>query len=337
MRLLLVGPAHPTGYSVTLLRNVQRALDRIGIDWAAVDQDQPLEGYRGFDLYVGVGDELFRKNPGLVQRIKAIGGVTADFRTRFLPLKPKTWAKYALTGRSEKVDYAFTHFRSWHPRGLYVGQGVNDDLLYPGHDAYFTVLVDHYMHNRHACVQDILDQCAELQRTRKNVRIWYHSKDGIVENRFGEDRGHPANLPFPTIAAYYRKTHVFLPTHRETQGMVAAEIGMCGGITLVRPWMYRQGPRRPDPAPVLSEPDTLARPRRRRAEPRSDPRRIQPGSLRRPAGNGNHCHQATAASDVRPAPAAGTPAPTSASPLPPPSSIRRRRCRARWRASSRRR
>ena len=45
-------------------------------------------------------------------------------------------------------------------------------------------------------------------------------------------------IPFETIAEYYRKTDIFLPTHRETQGMLAQEIGTCGGITVLQEWMY---------------------------------------------------------------------------------------------------
>jgi hypothetical protein len=35
-------------------------------------------------------------------------------------------------------------------------------------------------------------------------------------------------VPFAKIARYYRKTHVFMPTHREGLGMAAAEIGCVG-------------------------------------------------------------------------------------------------------------
>jgi hypothetical protein len=238
MKLLLISRATPGGYDFALLRNVQRALDRAGIAWSHIDAAVPVEDHRGFDLYAGVGDELLRKKPDLVRRIRAMGGISADFRTRFLPRKPVRWAMHAMGLGKDQPDYALTHFRTWHPRGLYVGQGVNDDLLYPEHDDVFTVYVDHFMGSRRSYVQHILDQCADLRRGRKDVRVWYHASDGIAENRFAEDRTAPRVFPFERLAAYYRKTHVFLPTHRETQGMVAAEIGMCGGLTLLRPLTY---------------------------------------------------------------------------------------------------
>ena len=45
-------------------------------------------------------------------------------------------------------------------------------------------------------------------------------------------------LPFEKISEYYRQTDIFLPTHKESQGMLAQEIGACGGITVLQEWMY---------------------------------------------------------------------------------------------------
>ena len=45
-------------------------------------------------------------------------------------------------------------------------------------------------------------------------------------------------LDYNEIVKYYRKVHLFFPTHRETQGMLAQEIGLCGGMTILQPWMY---------------------------------------------------------------------------------------------------
>ena len=147
-------------------------------------------------------------------------------------------------------DFVFTHFRSRHPRALYVGQAVNERLLYPDQDGRFTVFVDHYQaqRSRRERVQWVLDQCRALAQARgAAVRIWYQTVEGIEEGRFDACRARYRALPFAEIAAYYRKTHVFLPTHRETQGMVAAEIGACGGLSLMRPWMYPRERRRAVP------------------------------------------------------------------------------------------
>ena len=41
-------------------------------------------------------------------------------------------------------------------------------------------------------------------------------------------------IPYDEIIKIYRKTHLFFPTHRETMGLVAQEIGMCGGLTVMQ-------------------------------------------------------------------------------------------------------
>ena len=40
------------------------------------------------------------------------------------------------------------------------------------------------------------------------------------------------------ISLTNRQTDIFFPTHKESQGMLAQEIGACGGITVLQEWMY---------------------------------------------------------------------------------------------------
>jgi hypothetical protein len=140
--------------------------------------------------------------------------------------------------RGRGPDMVFTHFRSRHPRAHYVGQCVSEVRLFPEHDGRFTVFIDHDMPSRRSALPAILSQCAALHRARPELRFWFMSDRGIVENDFRPPRAAYRTYPFAEIAAYYRRTHVVLPTHRETQGMLGAEIGMCGGLTLLQPWMY---------------------------------------------------------------------------------------------------
>ena len=46
------------------------------------------------------------------------------------------------------------------------------------------------------------------------------------------------NIEYQEITKFYRKCHFFFPTHRESQGMLAQEIGACGGLTIMQKWMY---------------------------------------------------------------------------------------------------
>ena len=76
------------------------------------------------------------------------------------------------------------------------------------------------------------------------MNIFYHTSKGIEVNRLEPEIPEKGisqcalYIPFEKISYYYRLTDIFLPTHRETQGMVAQEIGACGGITVLQDWMY---------------------------------------------------------------------------------------------------
>ena len=238
-RLLLIGYSSHNKYSGVFMRNVQRALTSLGLEYDVMSPEA-CEGadLAGYDLFLGVGDELFRRRPELVAKLHETGGKVVDFRTKYLPHKLKVRLAHFLQKPSMRADYVLTHMQDRCSRCFYVGQGVNDDLLYPEHDDYFTIFVDHWMPRRRECVQEILDQCRQLYESREKVRVWYQSAHGIVENDFTATPGDYRTYPFEELATFYRKTHLFLPTHRETQGVVAAEIGMCGGLTLLQPWMY---------------------------------------------------------------------------------------------------
>ncbi|MFK7902184.1 MAG: hypothetical protein AB8B49_05000 [Nitratireductor sp.] len=237
-KILLIGNQQPKGYPGVFFNNIKTALSLAGYEYDTCSNQEDVSNFPNYDLYFGVGDELLRRKPQLVATIKQMGGTTVDFRTKKLPNKPKVWMQSAFQPSKYKADYVFTHMQDARKNCFYVGQGFDPKYLYPEHDDYFTVLVDHYMPKRRARVQQILDQCEKLFNERKKVRIWYHNHDGIVENLFEASSSQYQAIPFENLTAYYRKTHVFLPTHRETQGIVAAEIGHCGGLTLLEPWMY---------------------------------------------------------------------------------------------------
>ena len=238
MKVLLIGSAASKNYSGVFFTKVERAVQLLDISYDCADPSDDINKYPGYDLYFGVGDELFRRMPELVAGITGMGGTTVDFRTKYLPNKPKVWLKTLLQKKECQTDYVFTHRRDNRKNCFYVGQGVDDKFLYPEHDNILTVYVDHSFENRQERVQSILDQCREFYGYKKNVRIWYHCADGIVENKFDKCTEAYQFIPFEQLSSFYRKTHIFLPTHRETQGVVASEISLCGGLTLLEKWMY---------------------------------------------------------------------------------------------------
>ena len=241
MKILLITRDIPGDYQGVLLRLVERALKLGGIDYDIMDQDDNVRDYPYYDLYLGVGDELMRRQIHHVIAVRAMGGVSADFRALFLPPQPRYYFRLMGVKSKEDPDFVFTHFKVGHRRAIYVGHGVNDEELYPDQSQdQFTVLVDHSFkgQRRRDKTQFVLDQCRRLKEKRPDIRIWYHCSDGMVEDKFDADMSPYAKLPFDEITSYYRKTHIFLPTHRETQGMLGAEIGMCGGLTLMQKYMY---------------------------------------------------------------------------------------------------
>ena len=124
---------------------------------------------------------------------------------------------------------------------------IDEDYLYPEQSDKVSVFVDHYKHQteseREVSIASLLFIFDKLKKFRNNIDIYFHSSKGVELN--------PDNITIPTntksnfkfldyqeITKFYRKCHIFFPTHRETQGMLAQEIGACGGLTIMQKWMY---------------------------------------------------------------------------------------------------
>lgn len=132
----------------------------------------------------------------------------------------------------------------------YLPKIIDDTDLFPNHSDKFTIYVDHYKHqNLHEAkiskeaIKFVFQQINIFKQLKIPFDLYFHSEKGIEKN--------PTKINLPTnvsqnckilnydeIITYYRKTHLFFPTHRETQGMLAQEIGLCGGMTILQPWMY---------------------------------------------------------------------------------------------------
>lgn len=114
-------------------------------------------------------------------------------------------------------------------------------------DEKLTVYVDHFKYQNEK-ERDISRNAINkiffsIKNSKIPLRVFYHTSKGIEINRLTpeitKDKSQIAKyLPFDEIAKYYRKTDIFFPTHRETQGMVAQEIAACGGLTILQSWMY---------------------------------------------------------------------------------------------------
>ena len=115
----------------------------------------------------------------------------------------------------------------------------NDDLL--------TIYVDHFKYQnemeRETTINAINKIYPSIKSSKVPLRVFYHTSKGMELNKLSpeitKDKAQIAKyLPYEEITKFYRKTDVFFPTHRETQDMVALEIALCGGITVLQPWTY---------------------------------------------------------------------------------------------------
>ena len=125
-----------------------------------------------------------------------------------------------------------------------------DDYLFPEQkrEKGLTAFVDHFKfqnpNEKEQSIKAIEKIFESLRSTNKIAKVFYHTSKGIEINRLypeiptGNKSQCALYLPYHEITKYYRQTDIFFPTHRETQGMVAQEIGACGGITVLQPWMY---------------------------------------------------------------------------------------------------
>ena len=134
----------------------------------------------------------------------------------------------------------------------YLPKLINESELYPEHSDKLTIYVDHYKHQNdkesemsRLAIKFVFNQINKFKKLNLPFDLYFHSENGVEKN--------PTKINLPVsgsqnckildyyeIVKYYRKTHIFFPTHRETQGMLAQEIGLCGGITVLQPWMYPQ-------------------------------------------------------------------------------------------------
>lgn len=147
-------------------------------------------------------------------------------------------------------DYYFYFIPTKNPsfeHYIYLPKFIDNDFLYPEQTEKISVFVDHYKHQtereRDISIRSILYIFEKLKKYRNEIDIYFHSSKGVELNP--QEITIPANkkdnfkyIDFEEITKYYRKCHIFFPTHRESQGMLAQEIGACGGLTVLQEWMY---------------------------------------------------------------------------------------------------
>lgn len=189
-------------------------------------------GPQNFDFVIGVGDNHISK---------------AGYDKSIFKGTPCIEFDQSDTKVATNVDYMFYHIPTGarNSKSFYVGSAILDDHLFiePRETNKITIWVDHYS-KRNDMTQIILSDLEKLYKEYPNkFRILHQNRNGIDQNCFVSGNSlndaYYAKYDYDIICSLYRKADILFPTHRETQGMIAAEIGMCGGLTILKDYMYK--------------------------------------------------------------------------------------------------
>ena len=155
-----------------------------------------------------------------------------------------------IDSRKTYEDYYFYFIPTEKPlfkHYIYLPKFIDENYLYPEQSKKITVFVDHYKHQteseKEISIRSILNIFENLKKYRNKIDIYFHTSKGIELNPEkitipADKKNNFKYMDFEEISKYYRKCNIFFPTHRESQGMLAQEIGACGGLTIMQKWMY---------------------------------------------------------------------------------------------------
>lgn len=155
---------------------------------------------------------------------------------------------------SHKADYLFTHL----PKGKdpYIGMAVLDEFLYPEErqTEKTTVWVDHNS-PRNDVTQQILDYLYKISQFYP-IRVLFQNNFGITQDHFLKHDNEYLEYhkyDYDVMCALYRKADIYFLTHRETQGLNAVEMGMCGATIVTQPHMLPQNQSEKLPCVVYND------------------------------------------------------------------------------------
>ena len=199
-----------------------------------------------YDYVIGSGEFFFTRLFGDKDKVRSVFPNTKTIEFNNTPKVPLS------------TDYVFFHMEGPNqPTQFYVGPSIPTQHLYVNEEREpgITVFVDHAMRNRNDCTVSILSYLERMTRIypitvyhqnnleiTKNIfapQVPAHELDAYRESTFSE-YGFKTTYrcySLPELHSYYRKADICFATHRETMGSICAEIGMCGGITMVQPGM----------------------------------------------------------------------------------------------------
>jgi hypothetical protein len=120
-----------------------------------------------------------------------------------------------------------------------VGNIVSTKHLYIEERDYskVNIFIDH-SHKTGDQTNKILTHLEKI-KSKYDIDVYHQGSDGIVCNVFKVETNKGYKLyTLEELSKIYRKCDLFFPTHRESLGQVALELGACGAMTVLEPWMY---------------------------------------------------------------------------------------------------
>ena len=155
-------------------------------------------------------------------------------------------------------DFLFTARRPVHPsRARYIGWAAQPDVFAPEKDPeWLTIFIDHKYHaarkadQTEALLKSATAYAARLANEQRlvghpprRVQVVFFSPDGLERIEPGEvrdidlgtdRRAFYRRVPGPELAAWTRKTDIFVVTHGESMGLPVLENAMAGALILAR-------------------------------------------------------------------------------------------------------
>jgi hypothetical protein len=267
MKLLIVGPdlqdlqrvKNFTGVQAYYLCREFRARD-IELVFAKGKHPQMLEYLAGLDgqgadHVLALGLRWFTHQPlgaATILKTKVSGAVTQ--------LHDGLVHEY-LMAHLENVDCTFTfrddsiRTKQWdryEKTNHYIGWAADPDLLYPEQSAeQLRILIDHpyYKNGTPDITEAVTKDVVAFMLTGGWRDKWKSIKvrrlvNGGAEDVHANDPMHKQfdrqHVPFPDIAREYRKSHVYMVTHKESVGLTCLEMAFCGALTVASRGMIYQ-------------------------------------------------------------------------------------------------
>lgn len=153
-------------------------------------------------------------------------GVDCTFMFRDDAVRTRDWNRYAT-------------------KNCFIGWAADGDYLYPEQDNdVLRILIDHpYYKLPNGDVRDCTEKVTKDVMEFVEVGLWRNHWNAVRVRRLVNggaeevidgtvrrfDRKH---VPFSEIAAEYRKSHVYMVTHKESVGLTCLELAYCGALTV---------------------------------------------------------------------------------------------------------